>query len=84
MSDPLSELRKNVLKVETLRIDDEVSVAKISLRGLNRTTINHRSTTLYHVTAGEGMMNVGGETYELKPGSIVEVPPTLLTLMKVI
>lgn len=63
-----------VLKVETLRVDDEVSVARIALRGLNKKTINHRSTTLYHVISGQGIMNVDGEIYVLTEGVIIEVP----------
>lgn len=75
MPESSNELRETILKVETIRRDDEVSVASISLRGLNRLTINHRSTILYHVLAGEGTMNVNGDVYELKKGAIVEVPP---------
>ena len=70
-----NESSEPVLKIEVLRVDDEVSVARISLRGLNRRTVNHRSTTLYHVLGGEGIMNVDGVVHELKEGAIVEVPP---------
>jgi GNAT superfamily N-acetyltransferase len=63
------------LRVETLRKDSQLSFAFIKLRGRNPKTINHKSTTLYSVVRGEGMMNVDGEVHELRPGVIVEVPP---------
>lgn len=75
MSEYLSETNDPALTVETLRVDDEMSVARISLRGLNRKTINHGSTTLYHVLSGEGTMDVDGVVHELYEGVIVEVPP---------
>ena len=75
MPESSNESSEPVLKVETLRVDDEVSVARISLRGLNRRTVNHRSTTLYHVLDGAGIMNVNGVVHVLKQGVIVEVPP---------
>ena len=68
-------MSEKALRVETLHSDDEHSCALVALRGLNRKTINRRSTMLYHVIAGEGVMHVGGEEYELEPGVIIEVPP---------
>lgn len=64
-----------VLKTETIRIDVEMSLAKISLSGVNRPIINHRSTMLYHILSGEGMMSFNGGVRRLEPGVIVEIPP---------
>lgn len=64
----------DILQVENLHSDEEHSCAFVSLRGRNEIAINHSSTTVYHVIAGEGVMHVGGVTYELKPGVIVKVP----------
>jgi len=63
-----------VLRSETVWADGLSSLAKISLRGVNHTMVNHGSTTFYHVTSGEGAMVINGVVEHLKPGVIIEVP----------
>jgi mannose-6-phosphate isomerase-like protein (cupin superfamily) len=69
------ELDAPVLRVQTLQEDELSTRALIKLRGRNRTTINHGSTTTYHVLSGEGTMTVDDVMHELKPGVTIEVPP---------
>lgn len=43
-----------------------------------RRTLLHRhlaSEELYHITAGEGLMTLGGETMKVGPGDTVAIPP---------
>lgn len=61
------------MSVETIHVDDEHSHVYIALRGLNNRTINHRSTTLYHVLRGKGTMEVDNEIHQLERGAIIEV-----------
>jgi mannose-6-phosphate isomerase-like protein (cupin superfamily) len=65
-----------VLSVEPSHLDDvEHSHVMVALRGVNRRTLNRRSTTLYHIISGRGVMEVNGQHHDLKPGVIIEVPP---------
>lgn len=63
-----------VLKVEPLYEDSERTIVRIALRGLNRRTINHRSTTTYEVISGTGTMDVDGVVHELSEGAVITVP----------
>jgi mannose-6-phosphate isomerase-like protein (cupin superfamily) len=63
------------LNVETITKNTEYSLAHLSLKGVNRPAVNYGSTTIYHVTSGEGRMCVGREVFRLVPGTIIEVPP---------
>ncbi len=36
---------------------------------------HHASEELYHVTAGRGRMELGGESFEVGPGDTVLIPP---------
>lgn len=61
------------IRVEQLYEDADKTVVMVALRGLNRTTINHGSTTTYEVLSGNGIMNIDGEVHELSEGVIVTV-----------
>lgn len=63
-----------VLRAETIYEDTDRTVALIALRGINKRTINHRSTTTYEVIAGKGTMDVDGTIHELREGIAITVP----------
>jgi mannose-6-phosphate isomerase-like protein (cupin superfamily) len=50
----------------------EATVAPGSQTVLHR---HHRTEELYHVTAGEGVMVLGGEHFAIRPGDTVLIPP---------
>lgn len=59
--------------VETLRENEDETVALIALDGTNRAIMNHGSDTEYHVVAGEGMMRRDDEAIRLLPGTSVTI-----------
>jgi mannose-6-phosphate isomerase-like protein (cupin superfamily) len=62
------------LSIELLFKNEVVSVAHIALKGVNRRTINHGSTTTYSVLSGEGIMRIGDMEHTLAEGTTVVVP----------
>lgn len=64
---------ETTFEVEPIYEDDELTVVRIALCGLNRKVRNEGSTTTYSITSGEGMMVVDGEEICLKPGIEVVV-----------
>jgi mannose-6-phosphate isomerase-like protein (cupin superfamily) len=63
-----------VLEARTIYQDCEVSVARISLNGLNARTINRRSTTTYHIMKGDGVLEMFGQFREIHAGDTVTIP----------
>jgi len=62
-----------IFEVEPIYEDDELTIVRISLCGLNRIIRNEGSTTTYRITTGEGMMVVDGQEIFLRPGVEVVV-----------
>jgi len=62
-----------ILRAETLYLDDERSVAVVAVNGINRKTINHLSDTNYRVIVGTGLMHLPRRDVELTPGTSVNV-----------
>lgn len=65
---------KPILEVETLLVDDERSVARVVINGLNSRIVNHRSTTTYSVCYGGGYMEIDGVMHVLEDGVELTVP----------
>ena len=74
MTEQSGKDQEPTLSVELLYEDDERTVVRIALRGLNRRTINHQSTTIYEVIAGAGTIEVDGAIQVLRQGIAVTIP----------
>ena len=61
-------------KVETTFDGSGFSIARISLRGINRLARNDGCSTTYCIISGEGIMIIDGVEIELHPGDTVDVP----------
>lgn len=61
------------MEVLELRADQALSIARVTLCGINRPTRNRICNLTYEVICGEGVMVVEGELYELQAGAVVEV-----------
>lgn len=53
------------------------SLAEATVAPGARTTLHYHGATeeIYHITQGTGRMTLGGETFDVKPGDTVCIPP---------
>ncbi len=67
-------------EVDTLYVDENRSVALVSLIGTGRTVVNRASDNIYEIVSGQGTFYFPQMrfTKEVGPGSIVEIPKDVL------
>lgn len=65
---------RSILSVECLFEDGNMSVSRVALSGINKLVVNHKSTTVYTVLEGEGVMYIDGAEHQLYAGQTVVVP----------
>jgi mannose-6-phosphate isomerase-like protein (cupin superfamily) len=58
----------------TAELCPELSVAVATVTGTHPETRSHRSTRVYYITDGSGIVSVAGTEYQVKTGDAVLIP----------
>lgn len=67
--------KEPVLYIQTLEKTPQQSIARVALRGKNKTCYNQECTITYEVIHGEGTMVTGNSEAHLLPGARITIPP---------
>ena len=62
-----------LFEVETWFDNEEWSVAFIVLKGINKVTLNKRSTTTYEVISGQGIFHTTDKVTPVEAGSTITI-----------